>query len=186
MSSSRLTGLDLNLLVVLDALLLECNATRAAARLGLTQSAVSRALARLRSHFDDPLFVRVPGGLSPTPRAEDMAARLRPALDELGRAVDLGAAFDPARAARSFTLSTADLAELAILPALMQRLADEAPGLSIVARAPDRGPARTVEDALESGAVDIALGIFDDAPAAFRCQTLFRGEFVCLVRAGHP
>ena len=182
MATSRLAGLDMNLLVVLDALLAERNATRAAERLGMTQSAVSRALARLRVFFGDPLFVRAPTGLVATPHAEALAPALRSALEQLGHVVDRAVTFEPATSARRFTISAADLAESAVLPGLMQLLAAEAPGVDIQVRAPDDA----LLEQLEAGEIDLAVGIFHEAPAAFRRQTLFRDGFACLVRADHP
>jgi DNA-binding transcriptional LysR family regulator len=182
MSISRLASIDMNLLLVLDALLIERNATRAATRLGLTQPAVSRALSRLRAHFDDPLFVRVASGLAATPRAESIAPLLREALDRLGDVVTRAEIFDPATSARRFVISTADLAELVVTPGLMQALAEDAPGVDVTLRSPNRN----VVAELESGALDLALGLFKDGPAAFRRQALFRDGFACLVRRDHP
>jgi DNA-binding transcriptional LysR family regulator len=182
MATPRLAGLDMNLLVVLDALLAERNATRAAERLGMTQPAVSRALSRLRAFFGDPLFVRAPTGLVATPHAEGLAPALRGALEQLGHVVDRAVTFEPASSKRRFTISAADLAESAVLPGLMRLLAGEAPGVDIQVRAPDDA----LLEQLEGGEVDLAVGIFQDAPAAFRRQTLFRDGFACLVRADHP
>ena len=119
---SRLAGLDLNLLLVLDALLREHSATRAAEALGVTQSAVSRSLSRLRDHLDDPLFVRQAHGLIPTARAQAIAAPLRQALEQLGSIVEPPEAFDPSTSRRRFRISSADLAGGVIVPRLAARL----------------------------------------------------------------
>src|SRR5690349_6270048 len=126
MRVDHLRSKDLNLLVVLAALLEERNATRAAHRLGLTQSATSRALQRLRDLFGDPLFVRGPGGLTATARAETLGDRLRNVLDG---AIDLMEAvgFDPATARREFALGMADLVEPWLIPLLAGELALRAP-----------------------------------------------------------
>ncbi|MEM9454809.1 MAG: LysR family transcriptional regulator [Myxococcota bacterium] len=179
---SRLAGLDLNLLLVLDALLREHSATRAAEALGVTQSAVSRSLSRLRDHLDDPLFVRQPHGLIPTARAQAVAAPLRQALEQLGSIVEPPEAFDPSTSRRRFRLSSADLAGGVIVPRLAARLMVEAPGVDVVVVA----PRDSLFDDLQAGELDVSLGVFPTAPAAFRRQALFHDDFACLVRADHP
>src|SRR5688500_17262129 len=127
-----LAGIDLNLLVILDALLAERHVTRAAQKVGLTQSAASHALARLRALLKDPLLVRGPrGALVATPRAEALAPALRRALDGLQHALRGDAPFDPATARASFRIATSDYAEIVLLPPLIQRLAKEAPGIDL-------------------------------------------------------
>src|SRR3954462_10276508 len=126
-----LAGVDLNLVVALDALLTERHVTRAAERLGLTQSAASHALGRLRELLGDPLLVRGPGGaMLPTAFATRLAPQLRKVLDDL-TGVLRGEVFDPATARRAFHLGTSDYTELAILPRLAARLAELAPGIDV-------------------------------------------------------
>lgn len=179
-----LAAVDLNLLRVLDVVLAERHVTRAAARLGLTQSAASHALARLRTQLDDPLLVRGPrGGLVPTARAEALQPVVAHALAELA-AVWRGGGFTPATARRTFHVAAGDYAELVLLPALAARLARVAPGVDLFVRAvPD-----DIAGALAAGAVDVVL-----APARPRDLTggcfqraLFDETFVCAVRDGHP
>lgn len=179
-----LAAVDLNLLRVLDVLLAERHVTRAAARLGLTQSAASHALARLRAQLGDPLLVRGPrGALVPTARAEALQPVVAHALAELA-AVWRGGGFAPATARRTFHLAGGDYAELVLLPALVARLAALAPGVDLFVRTVPED----VAGALASGAVDVVL-----APARPRDLTggcfqraLFDEAFTCAVRAEHP
>ena len=181
MREVNLAGIDLNLLVALGALLEERNVTRAAGRVGLSQPAMSRALGRLRALFDDRLLVRTSAGLEPTPRAEALAAPLRRVLAEVGRMVQ-PPDFDPAKQQGCVRLAMADYQSLVLLPRLLRHCEREAPGLDlqVVPHGPDsvRG--------VESGAVDLAIGVFPDADSGFYRQTLYRDDFACVVRAGHP
>jgi DNA-binding transcriptional LysR family regulator len=183
-ASARGRQIDLNLLVALDALLAEGNVTRAAERLGLSQPAMSHALNRLRALLDDPILVRTPRGMVPTPRAEELAPAIRVALDDIDRALRGSPPFDPSTSTRCFTIAAVDHGELVILPPLLARIAAEAPGIDLLVR-----PLRLdeIEEELESGAVDLAFGVLypGDNFATFR-QRLFHESFVCLVRADHP
>lgn len=182
MSAPRPGSVDLNLLTVLDAVLRERSVQRAAERLAMTPSAVSHALARLRETVGDPLLVRTPRGMVPTARAERLAPRLRDALHTLEGVFEEEAGFDPGAAHQFFTVSSADLAQFVILPPLLQLLAREAPGLRLVVRP----PRMDVFDGLASGALDLAFGVFNEAPEDFRYQAVFREEFLCMLRRGHP
>lgn len=173
---------DLNLLAVLDAVLTEGSNRAAAARLGVTQSAVSHALAKLRRRLGDPLVVPGRGRMVPTPLAESLAPALREALERLSGALRGARGFEPAHSTRTFWLSSADLAGMVVLPPLLRELTRAAPGVSVRMRPP--GESDLAE--LERGGLDVALGIFQDAPAAFRVQALFRERFVCVARRGHP
>lgn len=173
---------DLNQLRVLDAMLTERNVSRAALRLGLSQSAVSHALAKLRSEFNDPLFIRSPQGMTPTERAERMVPFLRTALNATERLLDDPEHFDPKTTRRSFTIAAADMFGLVMLPALIGELVGEAPGLDLAMRPGTRAPLAD----LENGTSDLAVGAFNDLPASLRKQKLFRDEFVCVVRRNHP
>jgi DNA-binding transcriptional LysR family regulator len=184
MHDVQLSGLDLNALVVLDALLSTRSVTVAASRVGLSQSATSHALARLRRTFGDALLVRGPGGLVPTARAEAMALPLRDALAAMRRAIAGPSAFDPATSRRRFTLATADYVGLVLLPALMRRLAEAAPGIDIVVRTSEHHE----HDDLAQGEHDLSIG--PPAPGnerpGIRARKLFDERFVCLVRKDHP
>src|SRR5579872_5225127 len=128
-------ALNLNLLPVLDALLTEGSVSRAGARLGLSQPAVSNALAQLRGLLGDPLLVRKSGGMAPTERALEIAGPLRAALLALAQGLEPPAAFDPATAERHFTIMTNDFVAFALLPRLLARLEREAPGVNLQVRA---------------------------------------------------
>jgi LysR family transcriptional regulator, transcriptional activator of nodD3 and syrA len=182
-----LAGLDLNLLVVLDALLAERHVTRAARRVGLTQPACSHALGRLRRALGDPLLVRGPGGaMVTTPRAEALAPGLRAALAELATAVAGPPSFDPATARRSVRIATSDYAELVVLPALIAALGRDAPGVDVwVVPLPTTRYAQLAM--LASGAADLVIGPpRRDGPAGIYERRLFDERFRCVVRRGHP
>jgi len=171
---------DLNLLRVFDILYEECNVTRAAARLFLTQSAVSHALARLRDVLADPLFLRVPTGLQPTLRAHQLAPRLRVALAEI-RSVVAVPVFDPAKTSRRFTISASSY--FSSLTARLIALARKsAPGISL--QIVNTGAKLT--QALDQQQVDIALGGFDRIPTRFRSEMLFRDQLAWVISARHP
>ncbi len=176
-------GIDLNLLVVFQAMLDGRGVTRAGEALGLSQPAMSAALARLRDLFDDPLFVRSGREMEPTPRALELAAPVRKVLDAIRGDVLQRAVFDPATTDRIFTILTPDIGEAYFIPPLLSRLATQAPQASVraISRAQHAAGA-----ALESGEADLALGHFPDLekPGFFR-QKLADVPFVCLVRRDH-
>jgi DNA-binding transcriptional LysR family regulator len=176
--------IDLNLLVVLDALLRLQNVSRAAEALGMSQPALSYALKRLRPLLDDPLFVRSARGMQPTPRAQQLAEPLRAVLDMVQRDVLQQPRFDPATTERSVTFNMADVGELVFLPRLLAHLKVAAPGIDVRTVST---PPSLLEDALRSGAVDLAVGYFPGMDgAAIYQQRLFSHSFVCLVRKDHP
>jgi DNA-binding transcriptional LysR family regulator len=184
MHDVHLRSLDLNLIVALDALLEERTVTRAAERVGISQSAMSHALARLRSMTRDPLLVRGRGRMMATPRAEALGPPIRRALEELAAALQDSAAFDPATARRTVRIATSDYGELVLLPHVVGCLEREAPGidLRVVAYGKD---APTL---LGSGDVDLLIAPLtpvDEAPG-IRTRRLFDESFVCVVRKGHP
>jgi DNA-binding transcriptional LysR family regulator len=190
-ASDRLAGFDLNLLVAFDALARERSVTRAAARLGVTQSAVSHALRRLRELLGDPLLVRSGNGMALTPHAESLVVPVRGGLITLGRALSGPAEFEPASARRGFVLASIDLFDVLVVPALLARVRREAPGVDVsVVAAGDR----RLAEPLETGEVDAAIApqlqgargtVEADAGGLIR-KTLFRDRFVCLLRADHP
>ena len=182
MRVAHLAGLDLNLLVQLDALLSEAHVTRAARRAGVTQSAMSRALSRLRDLLGDPLLVRTGRGMIPTARARALAGPLQRALGELEAVVLERPVFDPGTSTRVFTLATSDFAEAMLVPSLLARLARDAPGVNIAALNGGREPAT----ALETEAIDLAVCPRRGDASAIVWRILFHEEFVCLFRRGHP
>lgn len=176
--------LDLNLLVALDAMIQHRSVTRAADAMGLSQPAMSAALARLRRVLGDPLFVRAGSQMQPTPRGLELAAPLQRIMSTLKDEILQRSGFDPVRTERLFTVLTPDIGEVNFLPKLLQRLRHEAPraGLRAVSQ-----PRLAAAEALESGAADLALGYFPDLhKAGFFQQKLFDNRHVCLMRAGHP
>lgn len=183
MQQINLAAVDLNLLVVLDALLAERSVTRAALRLRLTQPAVSHALGRLRSLLRDPLLVRGPAGMVPTPLALALAPRLVAVLRELGCLLAPARAFDPASSTRSFTLGMSDYAASVVLPALARRLADGAPNVTLVARDTNHGEGLAL---LDAGTAELVVGNFPEPPKRVASEALFQEGFACALRAGHP
>lgn len=171
-----LRRIDLNLLVVLDALLEERHVSRAAQRLAMTQPAVSHALGRLRDLLDDPLLVRAGNQMQLTRRAFELAGPLREILGGVRRLV-LGDEFDPASAELELRLGMSDYGTWVVLPALLPTLRREAPGIRLDVRQASRvGMAEQVA----SGELDGALGVFPMLPEGLRVQPLFEERFVCL------
>ena len=178
-----LASLDLNLLVVFDAILKDRNVTLAARRVGLSQPAMSSALARLRRTFNDPLFVRTGHGMLPTPYAQLLAPPIQRACELVASSFAIGNEFDPAASSRTFLFYMTDIGEGVFLPKLLQALEQRAPRARVkVLRIPEHGE----QEAMAAGDVDIAVGLFPDLKAGFFQQRLYRDEFVCLVRANHP
>lgn len=184
MQDVHLRDLDLNLLVVLQALLAERSVTRASERLALSQPAVSHALARLRRFFGDRLLVRTPHGMEPTPRASAMAEPLERALADLTRAVSSPGEFDPRRSRRRFHVATDDYLELILMPRLLASVWRDAPGIDV--RVHGVG-ARSGHD-LAEGRIDFIvdpLEVLGQLPGAYS-QRILDERFVCVARAGHP
>ncbi len=174
---------DLNLLRVFDAVLRERGVTPAAVRLGLTQPAVSNALARLRSLFGDALFVRTPAGMDPTPFARELGEPVRQALALLESALAHGPGFDPAASSRAFRFYMSDLGQIEFLPPLLEHVQRRAAGVRLEAFA------LVLEDITESlaaGALDLAVGFLPGLGPPVRRRALFRDPYVCLMRADHP
>lgn len=175
--------MDLNLLVVFDAMHRQRNVTRAGEALGLSQPAMSAALARLRLLLGDPLFVRTGAEMRPTPRAEAMRLTIRQILQTVESEILQPSAFDPLRSTRSFTLLTPDIAEMNFLPRLLAHLSVHATGVSLKTLAMPRHAAAS---ALESGAAELAIGYFPDLQkVGFYLQRLIRSSHVCLLRKNH-
>ena len=182
-NSMNVKDVDLNLLRVFDAVLHESGVTPAAARLGLTQPAVSNALARLRKLFGDPLFVRTPTGMDATPFARELAEPVRQALALLESALAHGPGFDPASATRAFRFYMSDLGQIEFLPPLVERARRSAPGVRLEAVALE---VEDIGDALAVGSLDLAVGFLPGLGPPVRRQPLFRDPYVCLMRADHP
>jgi DNA-binding transcriptional LysR family regulator len=175
--------IDLNLLRVFDSVLHERGVTAAAARLGLTQPAVSNALARLRVQFGDPLFVRTAGGMDATPYARELAEPVRQALALIESALAHGPGFDAATSTRAFRFYMSDVGQVEFLPPLVERTQRAAPGVRLEAVGLE------VEDiaaALAAGALDLAVGFLPGLGPPVLRASLFRDPYACLMRADHP
>jgi DNA-binding transcriptional LysR family regulator len=179
-----LTALDLNLLRVFDAVMRERHVTRAAARLNLTQSAVSNALARLRGAFNDELFVRRPGGVEPTKLAADLDPPIAAALDQVRAALALKLPFDPATATEHFIVGMSEYAESVLAAPLVAALSAEAPDCTLTTRHVDRTDAEGLMDREE---IAIAMTVLtDELPAHFTRILLLPDAFLTLMRPDHP
>jgi len=175
--------LDLNLLRAFDAVLRDGSVTAAGERLGLSQPAMSNAIARLRRLLGDPLFTRTPGGMRPTPYAQRLAAPVRQALDLIQTTLLAQPGFDPRTSQRSFRLQLSDVGEIVFLPPLLERLQRDAPGVRIET---EQLPQDEVSEALAAGEIDLAVGFLPELSAGVVQERLFRDRYVCLVRADHP
>lgn len=174
---------DLNLLPVLDALLRHCSVTHAARELAMSQSAVSSALARLRSLLDDELFVRTGRGLLPTPRAASLSEPVATLLAEVRDRILLARKFDPATADRTFSVSHSDVGSYVLWPGIVQAVAARAPGVRLrLAVLPQSAMATS----LEAGQVDLAIGVYPGLPRSLFQRRLFERKYVGIVRASHP
>lgn len=178
----NIRNIDLNLLVVFEALMQERNVTRTANRLGLSQPAISLSLRRLRESLGDPLFVRTRGGMRPTHRAEQIFSSVAQALDSVQNILQTGTSFTPSHAQRSFNVMMSDIGEVIYLPRLIQKLQQQAPGVHLSVRRLVRPRAH---DELSSGTVDLAIGWIERAGDLSR-NDLFKEDFVGIVRPDHP
>ncbi|MFN4024940.1 MAG: LysR substrate-binding domain-containing protein [Hyphomonas sp.] len=179
----NLRSLDLNLLPVLEAIYAERSLTRASEVLNITQPAVSNALARLRTHFEDPLFVREGRGVKPTAMAEALMPAVREALDRLRAGLEPRSVFEPSRSNRVFNISVRDAGAYIFAPPLAGRLEAEAPGLRIawsqLARA-------AISTELASGRLDLAIDVGDLRGADLQQMVISAGPYVCALAPGHP
>jgi DNA-binding transcriptional LysR family regulator len=178
-----LRAMDLNLLVVFNQLLLDRSVSVAADKLDLTQPAVSNALKRLRAVLKDELFIRTSRGMEPTPYALHLAEPVIYALGALQTAFTTRDTFDPLSSSRNFQLAMTDIGEMYFMPPLMVALSKVAPNVRVSTVRPNAGNLR--ED-MESGSVDLALGLLPNLQAGFFQRRLFRHRYVCVFRKEHP
>lgn len=183
LNQTDLSRVDLNLLVLFEAVLEEGHVGRAAARLNLSASAVSHGLSRLRALLNDPLFLKHPKGVVATARAQDLAAPVGDILARVRAVVAQAERFDPARSTRRFTLGAPDGASAVILPPLLAHIGHAAPGVDLSVRA--LMPQDACAD-LDARSVDIAIAPLVDIPARFAAAPLYDEEFVIAMRQGHP
>lgn len=183
MTSIDLTRFDLNLLVVMDALLAERHVGRAAKRLHLSQSATSHALSRLRMALDDPLFVRNPRGIEPTPLATQLGPQITGVLEDIKRIATPRAPFDPAKLDQVFTIGATDYAVLTVLTRALPTVQLAAPRTVLRIEPVDK---ESVVRRIDSGELDLAIGSFTTVPRRIDHIPLFEERFVGIARQGHP
>ncbi len=174
--------LDVKLLRLFDVLYATRSVTRAAERLHLSQPTASLWLGQLREAMDDPLFVRSPEGMRPTPRAEELVGRVRQVLESVRSLSSGQSAFVPGESQRRFRVHMTDSSHVTLLPTLFGRVNAVAPTVRIEAVTIHEGTA----DDLRRGAADLAVGFAPWLSKGLRHQRLFRQDWVCLCRRGHP
>lgn len=179
----HLNRVDLNLLVVLDAIYTEGGITKAARKLHLTQPAISHALSRLREMFGDPLFERQGQAMAPTPLARGIIEPVRRSLRDLEITLNQVARFDPSTSQARFTIAVRDVLEATLLPALMERVAREAPQIEIAAVRADR---RELESELAMGTLDAAIDVLLPLSEQIRHGRIGIDPMVVMARKGHP
>jgi DNA-binding transcriptional LysR family regulator len=175
--------LDLNLLIVFDAILRRKSVSRAAEDVGLSQPAVSNALRRLRAQFADQLFVRIGSEMKPTRLADELGAVIPAALAQIRRGLERRRGFDALNERRTYTLIMTDIGEIVFLPRLLHDFREKAPDVSLRIV---RLSARDTPRALESGEVDLAIGFMPDLKSGVYQQQLFTTTYVSILRKGHP
>jgi DNA-binding transcriptional LysR family regulator len=178
----KLNAIDLNLLVVFDAVMQERSVTRAGQRLGVSQPAMSHALVRLRHTLKDELFVRSPKGMLPTPRAERIALPIRQALDSLQQSLE-PAEFNPSEAKRTFRIAADNYAVIVLVAPVVTRIAKSAPLVTLEFRP---SGALDIPDLLDRRELDLAIGSFAHKGERFSQRQLLQDTFVAVLRKGHP
>jgi DNA-binding transcriptional LysR family regulator len=180
--AAKLGAIDLNLLVVFDAVMQERNVTRAGERLGLSQPAMSHALTRLRHMLKDDLFIRSPKGMLPTPRAEQLAVPVRMALDGLQHSLE-PTQFDPSRATRKFRIAIDNYGAVVLVGILAEQVGKVAPQVLL-----EFVPSGTLKllDLLDNGELDLAIGPSAALAERFSNQVLVQDDFVAVLRKNHP
>ncbi|PTU73707.1 LysR family transcriptional regulator [Pseudomonas mangrovi] len=179
----NLNKVDLNLFIVFDAIYTEANLTRAGQIVGITQPAVSNALARLREAFNDQLFMRTAQGMVPTPMAQNIIGPVRQALQLLRVSVQESRSFNPAQASKTYRISMTDLSEAVMLPPLFQRLRRLAPNVFIESFMAKR---REATKELAAGRLDFAVDAPLNTDPQVRHVKLYEDRYVCAMRNGHP
>jgi DNA-binding transcriptional LysR family regulator len=173
---------DLKLLQLFDLLYDTRSVTRVAEQLGQSQPTISIWLARLRECLQDPLFIRTPGGMAPTPQADALIGPCREILESLRRFVAWEIAFDPATAQRRFRICMTDASHITLLPRLLAHVRAQAPGVRLEAAGIDGN----TERALESGDADLAIGYVPWLGGGIYQQQLYQQDWVCLTNRHHP
>jgi len=179
----HISRVDLNLFIVFEAIYTEGTVTRASAQLNLTQPAISHALNRLRSMFDDPLFVRQGNGMVSTPLARSIIEPVRQALRVLEMTLTENGKFDPSQASKQFNLALRDVLESTVLPPLLESITRQAPEINLAAIQVER---RELVSELAAGTLDVAIDMLLPLPPEIRRQQIYRDNTVVLVRKDHP
>lgn len=169
MNMNDLRHADISLLVVFETVMRERNVTRAGEKLFLCQATISSSLGRLRSMFNDPLFIRSGRVMEPTARAEEIHARLAPALDGIAVALSATQRFDPRTSTSTFHVGLADDVEFALLPHLMRHLRNEAPQTTLIVHRVDK---RKLPQLLTCGEISLGVSFTDELPASAHCKNL--------------
>lgn len=175
--------LDLNLLRVFEALLAHHNVTIAARHVGLSQSAVSNALGRLRFHFNDPLFVKTGKGMLPTPRAVQAGERVRQALALIRSSAEESTGFQVQPSGRTFRFCMSDVGEATMLPPLMKRLRELNADVRIETY---QLPSEAIPERLATGDIDFAAGYLPHLPKSIEKLRLFQEYYVCMTSRDYP
>ena len=173
---------DVRLLRMFELIYDTRSVTRTAEKMGQQQPTISVWLGKLRAQLNDPLFVRTPTGMQPTPRAEELITTARSVLQSLRHFTSANGEFDPGSSARQFRICMADSSHLCLMPQLLAYVREVAPNVKLVAARID---AQT-GDALQSGQADVAVGFIPWLESGFYQQMLYPEDWVCLVNAGHP
>jgi DNA-binding transcriptional LysR family regulator len=179
----NLNTLDLNLLRVFDALMRTRSVTLAGEKIGLSQSATSNSLQRLRDALGDPLFIRTPRGMEPSPLAMELEIPIRSTLEQLRDTLQRTRMFEPATATRNFRLLLSDIAQLVHMPLMVSEIRKNAPGVSLETVAL---PLREAKQAMVDGELDLAMGFLPDLGADFHRQSLFAESWTCVISNDHP
>lgn len=173
----NINKIDLNLLIYLDVLLRECNVTRSASKLNITQPAMSNGLKRLRDLLGDPLLVRTSEGMKPTEKALRLQPIVRKVLLELEEALQPAADFNAKTSTRVFRIMASDYATSTVIPLLLNRLRENAPGITLDIMTPSDV---TFHD-VEAGKIDMAINRFEELPQSFHQKSVWMDSFVCLM-----
>jgi DNA-binding transcriptional LysR family regulator len=182
MKSIDLSSIDLNLLVAFEALFEERSVTAAAQRLYLGQPAMSAALGRLRTLFEDELFIRIGREMQPTSKSLEVAPGILLALNQIRQTLESNQSFEPKTTQRSFAIGSSDYTSFVIVPKLLALCQQTAPGVNVRLIGFEKD---SVEDLLEQGAVDLALGVFPNPPQQTLHESLFQERFVGIAHKGH-
>ncbi|WP_343927948.1 LysR family transcriptional regulator [Pigmentiphaga daeguensis] len=177
-----LRNIDLHMLRILDEIHKTGSLSRTADRLELTQPAISMALAKLRQHFNDQLFVRVGNAMKPTPQAEGLMEGVSAAIAAIEMTLNYRITFEPSQTERTFRIAVSDIGQVVMVPRLLEAFSQAAPR----ARIEFHGINERTPQLLQTGGLDLALGYAPQISEGFFQQALFKERFVCLARSDHP